>query len=47
MRSFPGQLTAHGLNACSTFVWTLAPFYVQVFLSVKAMTRGLFVVDVP
>jgi hypothetical protein len=46
MRSFPGQLTSRGLNACASFVWTLVPFYIKTFLSVKERALAFFVVDV-
>lgn len=47
MTSFPGQLTTRGLNGCMTFVWSLPPFYLQVFLKARVRVRAIFVLEEP
>ncbi len=42
MTAFPGQLTTHSLNACQTFVWTLAPFYLKLKFKLKVLQSKVF-----
>ena len=45
MNGFNGQLTAHGLNGCMTFVSlapTPFPYYVKAFFIMKSRTYAIF-----
>lgn len=41
MKSFNGQLTAHGQNGGPALVWQDVPFYVKAFLIAKVRFRSL------
>lgn len=42
MRAFTGQLTTHGGHGCAAIVWSIPPFYIKVFFTLRDRAIGFF-----